>query len=145
MAVSADYVATPTASRIHHDARPCAEVSAGLGLSAVLEREGKRIYTLTPLMLVSTSIMALNLKNAEVERLAAEVARLTGETKTEAIRRALDERRRRLTTPARGVRRERVLRLLKSKVWPKVPPRQLGRRLTKEEEDAILGYGPEGV
>ena len=30
--------------------------------------------------------MALNLKNAEVERLAAEVARLTGESKTEAIR-----------------------------------------------------------
>ena len=40
--------------------------------------------------------MALNLKNAEVERLAAEVARLTGESKTEAIRRALDERRQRL-------------------------------------------------
>ena len=35
--------------------------------------------------------MALNIKNAEVERLAAEVARLTGESKTEAIRRALDE------------------------------------------------------
>ena len=89
--------------------------------------------------------MALNLKNAEVERLAAEVARLTGETKTEAIRRALDERRRRLTAPVGDVRRERVLRLLKSKVWPKVPARQLGRRLTREEEEAILGYGPEGV
>ena len=35
--------------------------------------------------------MALNLKNAAVERLAAEVARLTGESKTEAIRRALAE------------------------------------------------------
>ena len=35
--------------------------------------------------------MALNLKNAEVERLAAEVARLAGESKTEAIRRALEE------------------------------------------------------
>ena len=31
--------------------------------------------------------MALNIKNAEVERLAAEVARITGETKAEAIRR----------------------------------------------------------
>jgi hypothetical protein len=40
--------------------------------------------------------MALNLKNAQVERLAAEVAKLTGESKTEAIRRALEERRRRL-------------------------------------------------
>jgi len=33
--------------------------------------------------------MALNIKNPEVERLAADVARLTGESKTEAIRRAL--------------------------------------------------------
>ena len=41
--------------------------------------------------------MPLNIKNSEVERLAAEVARLTGESKTEAIRRALDERRRRLS------------------------------------------------
>ncbi|MSO83388.1 MAG: PSK operon transcription factor, partial [Acidobacteria bacterium] len=40
--------------------------------------------------------MALNLKNPEVERLAAEVARLTGESKTEAIRRSLEERRQRL-------------------------------------------------
>ena len=89
--------------------------------------------------------MALNLKNAEVERLAAEVARLTGETKTEAIRRSLDERRRRLTAPAGGARREKVLRHLKAKVWPKIPAHQLGRTLTREEEDAILGYGPDGV
>ena len=40
--------------------------------------------------------MALNLKNADVERLAAEAARLTGESKTEAIRRALEERQARL-------------------------------------------------
>ena len=40
--------------------------------------------------------MALNIKNSEVERLATEVAAMMGETKTEAIRRALLERRRRL-------------------------------------------------
>ena len=89
--------------------------------------------------------MALNLKNAEVERLAAEVARLTGETKTEAIRRSLEERRRRLKGLAGTGRRARVLRHLESKVWPKVPKRQLGRRLSRDEEDAILGYGPDGV
>ena len=55
--------------------------------------------------------MALNIKNADVERLATEVARLTGESKTEAIRRALEER----------------------------------RRLSRAEEDEILGYGPGGV
>ena len=36
--------------------------------------------------------MALNIKNPEVERLATEVAQLARETKTEAIRRALEER-----------------------------------------------------
>jgi antitoxin VapB len=36
--------------------------------------------------------MALNIKNPQVEQLAAEVARLAHETKTEAIRRALEER-----------------------------------------------------
>ena len=41
--------------------------------------------------------VALTIKNAEVERLAAEVAALTGESKTQAIRVALEERRRRLS------------------------------------------------
>ena len=36
--------------------------------------------------------MALNIKNPEAEQLASEVAALTGETKTEAIRVALFER-----------------------------------------------------
>ncbi len=89
--------------------------------------------------------MALNLKNAEVERLAAEVARLTGETKTEAIRRALEERRRRLKGPASEARRARVIAFLKTKVWPTIPPAQLGRRLSREEEDDLLGYGPGGA
>ena len=89
--------------------------------------------------------MALNLKNDEVERLAAEVARLTGESKTEAIRRALEERRRRLTRPAANERRKRVLRFLETKVWRTLPKDQLGRRLTRQEEDDILGFGPDGV
>ncbi|MGH9528194.1 MAG: type II toxin-antitoxin system VapB family antitoxin [Terriglobales bacterium] len=36
--------------------------------------------------------MALNLRNPEAEQLAAEVARRTGETKTQAVIRALRER-----------------------------------------------------
>jgi antitoxin VapB len=89
--------------------------------------------------------MALNLKNAAVERLAAEVARLTGETKTEAIRRALDERRRRLKGPSADQRRARVLRFLEKKVWPTLPESERGRRLTRAEEDEILGFGPDGA
>ncbi len=89
--------------------------------------------------------MALNIKNTEVERLAAEVARLTGESKTEAIRRALQERRRRLKGTSIGDRRSRVLRFLEKKVWPTLPQNQVGRRLSRVEEDEILGYGPGGV
>ncbi len=89
--------------------------------------------------------MALNIKNAEVERLAAEVARLTGESKTEAIRRALQERSRRLRGAAPADRRTRVLRYLEKSVWPKVPSREKGRRLTRTQEDRLLGFGKEGV
>jgi antitoxin VapB len=90
--------------------------------------------------------MALSIKSAEVERLAESVATMTGESKTEAIRRSLIERQERLSLQRVG--RERgndFLRYLEEEVWPKVSPSQLGRRLTREEEDTILGYGPEGV
>jgi antitoxin VapB len=89
--------------------------------------------------------MPLNIKNTEVERLAAEVARLTGESKTEAIRRALEERRRRLTSRSTAGRRARVIGFLEKKVWSAIPKTELGRRLSPAEEDAILGYGPDGV
>lgn len=89
--------------------------------------------------------MPLNIKNAEVERLAAEVARLTGESKTEAIRRALQERQRRLKGTSVADRRARVVKFLETRIWPALPTEQRGRRLTTEEEDAILGYGPLGV
>jgi antitoxin VapB len=94
----------------------------------------------------NTKGMALNIKNDEVERLAAEIAHLTGETKTEAIRRALEERRSRLAF--RVVRKDRkaeLLRVLEREVWPNVPRRLLGRRLSRKAEDRILGYGPNGV
>jgi antitoxin VapB len=89
--------------------------------------------------------MAMNIKSAAVERLAEEVARMTGESKTEAIRKALEDRKRRLRpAPARD-RRASVLAYLKDQVWTEVPKEQFGRSLTRAEEDAILGYGPEGV
>jgi antitoxin VapB len=89
--------------------------------------------------------MALNLKNADVERLAAEVARLAGESKTEAIRRALEERKRRLTGHSTAERRQRILKLLERHVWANLPARERGRRLTRTEEDDVLGFGPKGV
>ncbi|HKH44161.1 MAG TPA: type II toxin-antitoxin system VapB family antitoxin [Thermoanaerobaculia bacterium] len=88
--------------------------------------------------------MALNIKSPEVEELVAKVAAMTGESKTEAVRRALAERRERLSL--HSTRRERgsaFMRYLAEEIWPKVPPDQLGRRISREEEDEILGYGPQ--
>jgi len=81
-----------------------------------------------------------------VERLAAEVAELTGETKTEAIRVALLERRARLRFRiADRARMDRILRFLETEVWPRIPEDQLGRAPDREERERILGYGEEGV
>ena len=89
--------------------------------------------------------MGLNIKNAEVEQLAREVAGLAHETKTEAIRRALLERRVRLRARAGRPGARRSLRdYMEKSVWPLIPPAELGRVLSREEEDRILGYGPEG-
>jgi antitoxin VapB len=90
--------------------------------------------------------MALNIKNPEVVQLASEVARLAGETKTEAIRQSLIERKGRLQAGGgRLNRKESLLQFLEREVWPHIPPGELGRVLTREEEDDILGFGPDGV
>ena len=89
--------------------------------------------------------MALNIKNHEVEQLAMEVAALARETKTEAIRRALIDRKQRLLVRRVDAgKRERLLRLLESRIWPSIPADVLGKPVSKEEREAILGYGPEG-
>jgi antitoxin VapB len=90
--------------------------------------------------------MALNIKDRETERLAAEVAALAGESKTRAVRVALQERRQRLALKAtRRDRQQALLRFLAEEVWPHVPRRVRGRRVTRRERDVILGYGPHGV
>ena len=90
--------------------------------------------------------MALNIKDPETEKLAAEVAAITGESKTRAVKVALQERKQRLAV--RVVRRDRteeLRRFLAQEVWPRVPRKVLGKRVTRREREAILGYGPEGV
>jgi antitoxin VapB len=96
--------------------------------------------------LVREAIVALNIKSDEVERLVDEVVRLSGDTKTAAVRRALAERRERLVRGAASTDRGgRLRRFLEREAWPRVPADELGTRLTREEEDAILGYGVDGV
>ena len=90
--------------------------------------------------------MALNIKNDEVERLIEEVVRLSGDTKTAAVKRALAERRERLVLRVANTDRgTRLRRFLEREAWPRIPTSELGRRMTREEEEAILGYGGDGV
>ena len=90
--------------------------------------------------------MALNIKDPTAEQLAAEVAELTGESKTRAVRVALAERRDRLVFEATpSARRGRLWRLLEDEIWPSMPPEVLGTTISKEDEEEILGFGPDGV
>ena len=93
--------------------------------------------------------MVLKIKNTELERLTAEVARITGETKTEAIRRALEDRKNRLLQKNRKKLRSKcsktpnrsrqIVDYLEREVWPKVPDNVLGKKITKREREEILG------
>ena len=81
--------------------------------------------------------MALNIRNPEAERLADDLAKLTGETKTEAVIRALRDRLDRL-------RRERSNRRLADELDEIVRQvAQLPVRDTRTVEE-ILGYDEHG-
>ena len=86
--------------------------------------------------------MSLNIKNEEVVRLAEWICERTGETKTEAIRKALEQRAASLGRDTYQQRLDDIqdfVRELHSKYdMPKRP-------LTQEEQDEILGYGEFGV
>ena len=68
--------------------------------------------------------MPLNIKNPEVERLIDEISGLTGETKTDAVRKALEERRARLAYRISG--NNRGARLGGSSSW------KCGRRFPRK-------------
>lgn len=90
--------------------------------------------------------MAMNIKNERVEQLAEELAQITGESKTATILRALEERRERLAiAPSGRGRMAQALDFLEREIWPGIPAKLLGRRVTKRERESILGYGRGGV
>ena len=92
--------------------------------------------------------MALNIKDKETEALVTEIAALTGETKTGAIRQAARERLERLKLQSSDPRRdeESMRKWLETEIWPLFPKEALDREpMTKAEREEILGYGPEGV
>jgi antitoxin VapB len=82
--------------------------------------------------------MALNIRNPETERLAAELARRTGETKTEAVTKALRERLARL-------RQERSKRRLADEL-NEIAKHCAGLPvLDARPPDEILGYDDRGL
>jgi antitoxin VapB len=90
--------------------------------------------------------MALNIKNQDVETLLDSVVKITGESKTEAVRKALEERKQRLVLHSMIANDQNRLRMfLEEEVWPHIPAELLGKKLSKEEEEEILGFGELGV
>jgi|WetSurSiteA1Bulk_404760.scaffolds.fasta_scaffold16593_3 antitoxin VapB len=89
--------------------------------------------------------MALNIKNKAVESLVAEITQITGETKVEAIRKALEERKNHLESERQRPKRERVLAFLEERVWSKISEDLIGKTVSKSEIEEILGYGSKGV
>ncbi len=90
--------------------------------------------------------MALNIKDPAAESLAAELAAMTNDSKTGAIRSALEAQLERLSAAAeRPGRGDRLRRFLVDEAWPQVPVEVRGQTITKNEREEILGIGPEGV
>ncbi len=91
--------------------------------------------------------MALSSGDEETGKLAAEVARLAGESEEEAVRQALRERRDRLALQSGRERRrpEGGLRhFLETEIWPQIPEEHRGGPpMTKAERAELLGYGPD--
>lgn len=82
--------------------------------------------------------MALNIRNEEAEALAAKLAKLTGETKTEAVTKALRERVSRVSREKRG--RSLVDELTEiAKGCARLPV------LDPRSADEILGYDENGL
>jgi len=90
--------------------------------------------------------VALNIKDPDADRLAAEVAALAGESKTRAVKIALEQRKERLEMAgAKGSRGDRLRRVLEAEIWPQLPSDERGQPLSKAEREEILGIGPDGV
>jgi antitoxin VapB len=89
--------------------------------------------------------MALNIKDPETERLAAEVAALTGNTKTGAIRYALRQVLQAQSAVSVTQREECLTRFLEEEIWPLISPDQLGKPVSKAEREEILGFAQDGA
>ena len=81
--------------------------------------------------------MALRIRNSDFVRLASEVALLAGESKTEAIRVALEERKFRLAAQRSTRPVQQLLAELESQIWSQIPEEFLGKGLAYLATDDI--------
>jgi antitoxin VapB len=92
--------------------------------------------------------MPWNIEDTETEKLAAEVAELTGETQEVAVREALREKKERLgmRSGSKEGRRQSLREYLETEIWPHIPDELLDREpRSKREIEDLLGFGREGV
>ena len=82
--------------------------------------------------------MALNIRNAEAERLAEAVAKMTGETKTEAVTKALRER-------MENLKRRRSRKRLADELGEIARHCAALPVLDKRSDDEIIGYDKNGM
>src|SRR2546422_564477 len=83
--------------------------------------------------------MALNIKDPETERLASEVSSMTGESKTRAIRKALEERKERLAFQVN--RREKDAELRRFLQESGLVPIPFGEAHWREAVEAYARFG----
>ncbi len=87
--------------------------------------------------------MALYIKDPAVTQLAAQLAAITGESKTEAIRIALEERATRISVAsAQRNRRVEMARILGRRVPSMIRAGDRKSSLTLEEVQELLAYSP---
>lgn len=88
--------------------------------------------------------MALD-KDTETEKLAAEVAEMTGQTKEAAVREALREKKERLELRSGSKKGKRDLReFFETEIWPLIPEEERGQPpMSRKEVEELLGYDEE--
>ena len=79
----------------------------------------------------------VNLKSERVAALLEQVTQQTGETKVDAVAKALEERLRKLGEVDHAAL---TLAWLEATVWPNLPQTQRGHAPSKQEQEELLGF-----
>lgn len=82
-----------------------------------------------------------SIKSDEVAALLDELVERTGETRVQAVARALEER---LSRQEADQDVERAVAWLQHSVWNRLPPGVRGAAPSKEEQEELLGYPDDG-